>query len=138
MISSKNILFICIGNTCRSPMAEAIANTLGNSNNHIKSCGINVTADNLNEKTIQVVRENLNIDLKDKSTTDIKNLELNTFDIIYSLDNKVTQFLISNYNLQNKTKNLFIADPFGNDMDVYRKTYLEIKEKLIEQLKDSL
>ncbi|XBW36544.1 hypothetical protein QEN19_002120 [Hanseniaspora menglaensis] len=40
MSESKSILFVCLGNICRSPMAEAIlANTLKSTRHVVDSCG---------------------------------------------------------------------------------------------------
>ncbi|OBA26325.1 LMWPc-domain-containing protein [Hanseniaspora valbyensis NRRL Y-1626] len=40
MSESKSILFICLGNICRSPMAEAIlAHTLKDTSHKVDSCG---------------------------------------------------------------------------------------------------
>ena len=38
-----SVLFICIGNTCRSPMAEAIARSLGGERLRAYSAGLSPT-----------------------------------------------------------------------------------------------
>ncbi len=123
---NKKVLFVCIGNTCRSPMAEAIYQHFINSNVH--SCGIKINAKYINEHTIEVINNKLNIDLTNKQTTDIKNLNLSEFNLIYALDTEVSDYL-RNSKIK-KVFNMFVDDPYGKNIANYYKVYDDLLNKI--------
>jgi len=130
MTKRRNILFVCIGNTCRSPMAEYIARDISNNHICVTSCGINVTSMRINRKTVEVINDKLKIDLSKKTTELISNLELDKFDTIYSLDKAASKYLKE---LDIDTENLvelFVEDPFNLNLDKYYDIFNEIFIKL--------
>jgi protein-tyrosine phosphatase len=53
-----NILFVCSGNTCRSPMAKALAEKLLGDSAHVESAGIDAFGgEGATQEAIQVLRE---------------------------------------------------------------------------------
>jgi protein-tyrosine phosphatase len=63
MTTKRNVLFVCIGNTCRSPMAENIAKSLFKDDITFSSCGIKVISNKISQNAIQVIKDKLKIDL---------------------------------------------------------------------------
>jgi|SRR5690625_2616065 len=136
-----NVLFICTGNTCRSPMAEALL-VAKSSNYHVKSAGIFANeSDKANEKTIKVLKEK-NIQLNHQAQLVTDEL-LNWADIVLTMTLQHKNHLLLQYEqykhkyftliefvnkkskLNNETE-LDIADPFGGKLTDYKNTLKEL------------
>ncbi|MEC9490636.1 MAG: low molecular weight protein arginine phosphatase [Halanaerobiales bacterium] len=153
----KRIIFVCTGNTCRSPMAEHLlrdmienSEELAKDNWEILSAGISaIKGVKASDKTEEVMRE-LNLDLSDHISRNIETIELKKSDIILTMSRKHSRFLILDHT--DLADNIFtlkefaenkngkdIEDPFGLSLQVYRDTRDEIKlelEKILQKLKD--
>lgn len=155
-----NILFVCTGNTCRSPMAEGIFKALLKDNNidniNVSSAGISTfEGDSANEKAIYTLR-NKGIDIKSHKSRQITKEIIENSDLILTMTkshkrmilnalpeylNKIftiKEYVYINNNEELTGKNLDIADPYGLDYNIYEKCAAEIEEnlkKIIEILK---
>ena len=150
------ILFVCTGNTCRSPMAEYLLKDLiKKSQKHdlanweILSAGISaIKGVEANDKTIKVMSE-LEIDLEKHSSKNINDINLKNEDIIITMSRKHSRFLLLEY--PDQADKIFtlkefagaddrdIEDPFGLSLEVYRETRDVLKkelEKILLKLKD--
>lgn len=137
-----NILFVCTGNTCRSPMAEAILKSKKLPNIEVKSAGVFAAPGvDMSPHTKQVLNEN-NISLKHQATQLNQNT-VNWADLILTMTNSHKQMILQQFpQSKQKTYTLKefalkqdgdISDPFGGTIDTYRETFKEL-QSVIEQL----
>ena len=78
----KSILFLCTGNSCRSQIAEAIANKELSPALSIESAG--TEAHGLNPYTIKTLKE-INIDISNNTSKAVSDSELIKYDLIITL-----------------------------------------------------
>ncbi|HHZ02538.1 MAG TPA: low molecular weight protein arginine phosphatase [Tissierellia bacterium] len=153
-----NILFVCTGNTCRSPMAEGIFKNMLKENNiegiNVSSAGISVfPGETANEKSISALKE-MGIDIRDHRARQLTDEIMNT-DLILTMTLNHKR-IIEDYYKHRKEKlpkiytlkefaakisgekplKLDIDDPYGRSHHVYKKTRDEIIEDLKKILKN--
>jgi len=91
------ILMVCLGNICRSPLAEGILQSKVNSKKiHVDSAG--TAAYHVNElpdvRSIAVAKKN-NIDLTNQRARKFSVNDFDDFDLIYAMDNSNYQNILS-------------------------------------------
>ena len=121
-----NILFICTGNTCRSPMAEGYLDSLKLTNVNTESRGLASQGGPISQNAIKVMLEK-GIDLSDNVSAPLVLTDLLWADKIIYMSESHLAFLRL-YAPEDKLLMLGggILDPFGGDCDVYRKCRDEI------------
>ena len=85
---STKILMVCLGNICRSPLAEGILKSkLTNSNTMVDSAGTGAWhAGNLPDKRSIKVAEKHGIDITTQRARQITRDDLRVFDVVYAMD----------------------------------------------------
>jgi arsenate reductase len=132
-MSRLSILFICIGNTCRSPMAEAIARGIGGDDVFADSAGlmpfgriVGATRDTLDE---------LGYDSSGLASKSLDDLDLETYDVIVSLLGPSGLSGVPR-DLGAELESWPIRDPFGEDPVTYRAVARELERRIRDLLAD--
>ena len=132
-----NILFVCTGNTCRSPMAEGYLRSKGIDGVTVLSRGLACDGSpvSLNSKTAMA---EVGIDISGHISRQITDRDIKNADKIICLSPSHRAVLLSAGVPQEKLYILGngISDPFGGDITVYRRCRDEIFAAIDELQKD--
>ncbi|MGG7176933.1 low molecular weight protein arginine phosphatase [Clostridium paraputrificum] len=132
------ILFVCTGNTCRSPIAEAIFNRLNeNKKFTVKSAGISIVPGSIATKSsVELVNRELSFDINNREAVQIRKSHLEESNLVLTMTEYSRDFIKEYYpNYKNKTFTLSeyvgvkdeIIDPYGSTISIYEKTYKQIE-----------
>jgi protein-tyrosine-phosphatase len=140
--TTYNLLFVCTGNTCRSPMAAAIANALvtarGWSHVAVRSAGTGaVEGAPASDGAVDVAREH-DLDLSAHSSTPISDELIEWADVILAmspshlhtvreLGGADKTYLITDF-LEGDVVGTPVADPFGGTTMQYRATFSQLHD----------
>ena len=127
----KNLLFVCTGNTCRSPMAEAVFNSLCDGNKfHADSCGLYADGfSRISENACKALSE-FGIDFDSTSKTITRELCEKAHYIIGISNRHAGALAVAFPEFENKIYSfpIDIPDPYGCDLDVYKECLDKITE----------
>lgn len=131
-----NILFVCTGNTCRSPMAEAVCVDLLKQNKRddvdVTSAGTNVYIQTgASHNSIRVMGEK-NIDISNHTSKPVTSGLLDWADRVYCMTRAQSELLKKMHpQFEHKIKPLGkvdVYDPFGGTVEDYRACSLQITD----------
>lgn len=127
----KKILFVCTGNTCRSPMAMAVFNNMakekGLSNVVGISGGLMANGEPLS-KNSQTALEKVGISLVNYKSKQVTYSMLESADLIIAMTENHKEMLVASGVEPEKiiVLNSGISDPFGGDLPLYERTLEQI------------
>ena len=131
------ILFVCTGNTCRSPMAEGIfrkmMQDMGMENRVLcQSAGLSaLDGMEVSENAVRACGE-WGIDIADHAARRITGEEIPVWDLYFPMS-KTHGYILQQAGVPQTKIYIpkYIEDPFGQDLDAYRKC----RDKLAEELR---
>ncbi len=118
------VLFVCVGNTCRSQMAEGWAKHLGIDS---ASAGTNKYESKVAPNAVLAMAEK-GIDISHQRPSHVDDIDHTSFDKVFSMGCGVQ---CPNIPLDGDWE---LDDPVGESMDVYRKTRDEIEKQVRDLL----
>ena len=123
------VLFVCIGNSCRSPMAEGFANYYGNHLLEASSAGSN-PAGIIQPETIHIMQES-GIDISRQTSKGLRDVNLEWMDWVIVLEARLAGS-ISLPSRKTQQLNWFVTDPIGHPMNVYRAVRDQIQAQVLD------
>lgn len=127
MPKRTRVLFVCLGNACRSPMAEAIARKLGPDVMEPVSAGFTPLGKIEALTTETLTRNNYPADgLQSKG---IQILELLKADLVVNLSGRTKEIA---FEAPDKVEDWDVEDPYGADAGKYQRIFEEIERRVAE------
>lgn len=133
-----NILFVCMGNTCRSPMAEGILNAEKRPGIRAFSAGLSAyPGDPVSENAVRALRS-MDIDIHTHTAQPLTRELLSRMDLIIPLTPSYAEILkTAGPEISRKIRGcLDIPDPYGGSPDVYLLCARQIAEQLDTRFPD--
>lgn len=137
MKNSIRILFVCTGNTCRSPMAEGIFRDMliseGRENIMCQSAGIAALDGELPSVNAVLALKETGIDISRHKSRRITSDELDRWDV-YFVMSKTHAYILEQAGVPQDKIYVpsEISDPYGGSLEVYRLCRDKLNEELLK------
>jgi len=138
--NANNILFVCMGNICRSPFAQFYAQTFLPKSVEVLSCGYNTYDGRSSPHEAVAAAKKFGIDLTNHRSKVINKNLVENAQAILVFDEKTRHIVLSRYPFSKKKvhrlgllagkKQPIIADPYGGNLKTFIDTYQDIIKAL--------
>lgn len=135
-MSKLRVLFICTGNTCRSPMAEGIFNQIKEEFPEIEaecaSAGVSAVKGQRVTPWARQVCEEIGIDISRHRADCVTEEKLKSWDMLVVMTDDQYMLLSDGGIPQEKLLVLDVEDPYGGTIDNYRQCRDRIAQRIRE------
>lgn len=125
--AKRRILFLCVGNSCRSQLAEGLARKLAADVIEPSSAGLSPLG-RIADPTRAIAVE-IGIPLDGQYSKGIAEAELDAVDLVVNLTGIPSRAL---FGTKKQVVDWEVDDPYGEELGVYRRIAEEIEEKILE------
>ena len=137
-----NILFVCTGNTCRSPMAQGMLEKMlkdKSGSYDIDSAGIYVHPDSKITPQAKKQLKKRGIEMGERKSVQITHIQIEKADLVFTMTGSQRRMLVENFPYAADKIHLLgdytnrggdVADPYGADDDAYAESAKEIEDML--------
>ena len=124
----RRVLFVCLGNICRSPMAAALARQMYGERIAAESAGIDPVYERATSEAVEVMRE-MGLDISMHRSRSVGAIDLGAFELVVAITPSIRDSLPA---IAAETRVVVwdIADPYGGDLDTYRSCARAIQREL--------
>jgi len=129
----SRVLFICIGNMCRSPIAEGFAREMGSDVVEVWSAGLHPTGV-VSEDAILMMEEH-GVDISHQRSNGLDEVPLNEMDMVVSMTG-IPAVELFPAEFPGRLIDWDVDDPIGRPLSVFRRIGGEIEEKVKDLLED--
>ena len=132
-VEGLKILFVCSGNTCRSPMAEGIARKMFGGHVEVESAGTHAhIRDPPASNAVKTIRDKFGVDISSHRSRSVNDVHMEDFDYIIPMADGVYDDLKESFpSLGEKLLPSWgIADPYLQDLHTYEETAENIQDHM--------
>ncbi len=133
----KKIIFVCTGNTCRSPMAEGYLRSKGRKDIDIISRGLAADGSGVSENSVMAMKE-VGIDISDHISRQLTYADIDENSVFITMSSSHADLLEGLGIDKMKVYVLGIPDPYGLGIDQYRICRDEIIKGIDELSEDGI
>lgn len=126
----KRVLIVCTGNTCRSPMAEALARSITGGSVQFESAGVEA-ADGMpaTEHAVTVMAER-GADITSHRSRSVESVDVRQFDLVVAITPWIADRLQRLGVDAARIRSFHVDDPYCKGLAEYRKAADEIEQAL--------
>jgi protein-tyrosine-phosphatase len=129
-MASKSMLIVCTGNTCRSPMAAAIAHGLWGGAIDVQSAGIEAASGMpATQNAVKVMAER-GLDIREHKAQPVESVDLSRFVLIIAMTLAIAATLRQLGIDDRRILVINVCDPYGFGLPAYRTAVADIEAAL--------
>ena len=126
-IRRARVVFVCIGNSCRSPMAEGIAAHIASDVMEVSSAGVAALGRVQTMSKLTLTKNGYPAEgLESKPCEDV---DLQTADIIINMTGRPGLMVFQD---ASKVEDWNVEDPYGADAETYQRIFEDIERRVVE------